>query len=222
MPVPLAGRMNLARFARLWRRSSATRRISAIPASSNRTACSQSSFGASSRCSTRASTMQDLVGAPERGRRLVRAREDRHLGRSGEVLDLREHHQLLLFGDVLARARHDAGDDDEVVVDLLQRGEVCHRRHDVAQAARPSAAADARKGRCPGAPSPSRAARVAAPPVTCRRASRRARCRGRGRRRGRPDRSRGRAAPAAPSPAPRRGGRAATGATHRTRRSRRT
>src|SRR5712692_717975 len=55
-PFPFAGRTNFARFARLWRRSSATRRISAIPASSNRTACSHNSFGASSRCSTRART----------------------------------------------------------------------------------------------------------------------------------------------------------------------
>ena len=76
---------------------------------------------------------QDLVGGPERRRRLVRAREDRHLGRAGEVLDLREHHQLLLFGDVLARARDDAGDDDEIVVDLLQGGQVRNGRHDLAE-----------------------------------------------------------------------------------------
>src|SRR5258705_10077391 len=40
---------------------------------------------------------QDLVGVPERCRCLIRAREDRDLRRAGEILDLREHHQLLLF-----------------------------------------------------------------------------------------------------------------------------
>src|SRR5438094_798295 len=56
---------------------------------------------------------EDLVGVPHRGRQLVCAREDRRLDGAGEVLDLREHHQLLLFGDVLARARDDARDREE-------------------------------------------------------------------------------------------------------------
>src|SRR5439155_110088 len=58
---------------------------------------------------------EDLVGVPHRGRQLVCAREDRRLDGAGEVLDLREHHQLLLFGDVLERARDDARDRAEPV-----------------------------------------------------------------------------------------------------------
>src|SRR5581483_1935440 len=67
-----------------------------------------------------AEDQQDLVGVPDRGSRVVRAREDRGLDRSGEILDLREHHELLLLArDVLARARHHAGDDDESLILFL-------------------------------------------------------------------------------------------------------
>src|SRR5438093_6123319 len=76
---------------------------------------------------------EDLVGVPHRGRQLVCAREDRRLDGAGEVLDLREHHQLLLFGDVLARARADARDRDErALLGLLELAEV--RVDDVAHA----------------------------------------------------------------------------------------
>ena len=66
---------------------------------------------------------QDLVGAPERRRRLVHAGKDRDLDASGEVLDLREHHELLVLGDVLARARDDAGDRDQILPRLAQLGQ---------------------------------------------------------------------------------------------------
>src|SRR5439155_9789152 len=75
---------------------------------------------------------QDLVGAPQRCRRLVGARKDGDLDRAGEILHLREHHQLLLFGDVLTRAGDDAGDGHELVAGLFELREI--RRHDIAHA----------------------------------------------------------------------------------------
>ena len=68
---------------------------------------------------------QDLVRVPHGRGRLVGAREDRRLDRSGEVLDLREHHQLLFLGDVLSRARDHARDDDQALfLFLLELGQI--------------------------------------------------------------------------------------------------
>ena len=76
----------------------------------------------------------DLVRLPDLMRRLIGLREHEHLARCGEVFELREHHQRLLLRDVPARARDDTSDDDDVVVDFLDLGEV--RRHDVAKLCR--------------------------------------------------------------------------------------
>ena len=75
---------------------------------------------------------QDLVGAPQRRGCLVNTRKNGDLDASGEVFDLREHHQLLVLGDVLAGVRHDAGDGHEVVLslsELRERDEVLHVFH---------------------------------------------------------------------------------------------
>src|SRR5439155_3016081 len=58
---------------------------------------------------------EDLVGAPERRGGLVHAWEYGDLDASGQVFDLREHHELLVLGDVLARVRHDARDRDQIL-----------------------------------------------------------------------------------------------------------
>src|SRR5207237_1363525 len=70
-PFPFPFRANLARLARNCRRSSATRLISAIPASLKRAACSQRSFGSSSRSEQLAARR---LGAGER------AAKNRRLG----------------------------------------------------------------------------------------------------------------------------------------------
>ena len=73
---------------------------------------------------------QDLVGVPHAGRLLVGAREDRHLGRAGQVLDLREQHErLVLHRDVLPRARDDTDDRHQLVLHVLELGEVDDPRH---------------------------------------------------------------------------------------------
>ena len=72
---------------------------------------------------------EDLIGVPKARRPLVGPRKDRHLDAAGQVLDLGEHHQLLVLGDVFARARHDARDRHEILARIAQLREI--RRHDV-------------------------------------------------------------------------------------------
>src|SRR2546429_3417626 len=67
---------------------------------------------------------EDLIRAPEWRGRFVHTREYGDLDASGEVLDLREHHELLVLGDVLASVRDDTRDRQEVILRLTQSGEV--------------------------------------------------------------------------------------------------